>query len=90
MSSRCTPGSGWTCRAKRHGGMANVIAKRVEQFRLLAIAMAGPHKEIAEGCIRWLEHNPVRLLGPDAQDFFGWREAPPDPTAEKIRRFLGE
>lgn len=62
--SRCTPGHGWTTRAKRRGGRLSIEKIRAEQYQKLARifpdSRIGPTAKIA---IEWLDGNPVRVLG---------------------------
>jgi hypothetical protein len=65
----------WTTRLKRHGGLQNLMAKRLRQMSSLQ-ALISPLKEpdpMIQLAFDFLQDNPLRVLGADAERYFGWR-----------------
>jgi hypothetical protein len=60
----------WTSRLRRHGGMANIIAARQRQTRLLVKALRGVDTLDAapNSWLEWLAGNEVRCLSPKQEE----------------------
>ncbi len=99
--SRCTPGHGWTRRAKRFGGQANIDAIRAAQYKALGEVMldgTNLQKELAPHALEYLNGSPVRVLGtapwwPDNDpqtwaEFFGWVKPEETPADRALEMFL--
>jgi hypothetical protein len=73
----------WTRRLRRHGGRANIAAKRHRQEIMLLRAMHRPGKTADEAreTLKWLRENEVRCLTLAEEE--RWRAHDPSYEAER-------
>jgi hypothetical protein len=64
----------WTTRLRRHGGRANIEAKRAAQYAKLSRIREGHRRfAMAQGAIWFLDGYPLRVLSTVFEERMGWR-----------------
>lgn len=74
----------WTSRIKRHGGLQNLMQKRLSQLARLARVLQISRDDTLRGIAGWLGHHPLRLLSPGELAYLQRFEDADSPALRKL------